>query len=118
MGTSKISIKIVIKGVFHAAACYQNRRHLGSRIQQPATAGADDPRRGERGAAQLQPRHRTRPHRPRQLGAQRRAACGGGSRHHGRPAGAQNPRGQICRRQGVARRRRAFRAGRRPHRTR
>ncbi len=97
---------------------HQDRRHPGPRLQRPAAAGADDCRGRERGAPELQPWQGQRPCGSRHHGARgcpARRARGG---HHGRPAGPEDPRRQVCRWQGDAGAGRALRARRLAHRAR
>ena len=53
---------------------HQDRRHARPGHQLPGAAGADDPAQGQRGAAELQPRHGAGPHRPRRRWCARRRA--------------------------------------------
>ena len=53
---------------------HQDRRHARPGLQHAGAARADDPAQGQRGAAELQPRHGAGPHRPRRAWCARRRA--------------------------------------------
>ena len=82
---------------------HQDRRHPRPGVELARGARADDPRRRRRRAPELLARHGAGPHRPRDAGARGREDGRQGGRDHGRPAGAEDPRRQVRRRQDDAR---------------
>ena len=91
---------------------HQDRRHARPCVQRPCRAGAPAARRRRRGAPELQPRHGAGPPRPRDAGARDGAARGQAGGADGRPAGPEDPRRQVRRRQRHAGQRRRLRARR------